>query len=90
MGSYRIPRKIVTEYDEEQDILYLCFTDQAKEAFAEEIGGDAVVRFDPETRDIVTVEFLNFSSRLEKNLGKDFKFDGSQSPEMLFSPLLEG
>ena len=82
-------KPIITEYDKDEDIYYLCFTDRAKEAIAEEAGNDVFVRFVPDTNEIVTIEFLNFRSRLESLFGKEFIFKGSEMPELLLSPLLQ-
>ena len=81
-------KPIMTEYDKDEDIYYLCFTDKAREAIAEEAGDDVFVRFVPDTNEIVTIEFLNFRSRLENVFGKDFIFKGSEMPELLLAPLL--
>jgi len=56
---------------------------------AEEIGDDIFIRFDPDTKYIITIEFLNFRPRLESIFGRDLKFKGSEMPELIFSPRLE-
>lgn len=81
-------KPIITEYDKDEDIYYLCFTDKPREAIAEEAGNDIFVRFVPDTNEIVTIEFLNFRSRLENLFGKEFIFTGSEQPELLLSPQL--
>ncbi len=74
------------KYDPDQDILYLSFVDRAQEAIAEEVGDEVFVRFDPDTRQIVDVEFLNFSSRLMEIFGPDMKYSGIERPERLLLP----
>jgi len=81
-------KPIITEYDNDEDIYYLCFSDKPREAIAEEAGEDVFVRFVPDTNEIVTIEFLNFRSRLENLFGKEFIFKGSEMPELLLSPQL--
>jgi uncharacterized protein YuzE len=81
-------KPIITEYDNDVDIYYLCFSDKPREAIAEEAGEDVFVRFVPDTNEIVTIEFLNFRSRLENVFGKEFIFKGSEMPELLLSPQL--
>jgi len=53
----------------------------------EEAGDEVFVRFDPITRKVVTVEFLNFQSRLEKVFGSEMRFLGTEQPERLLLPL---
>lgn len=74
-------------YDPEQDILYLTFTEQAREAVAEEVGDEVFVRYDPDTREIVDIEFLNLSARLEQAFGEDMKFIDSPREERLLFPI---
>ncbi|ETR67450.1 MAG: hypothetical protein OMM_11587 [Candidatus Magnetoglobus multicellularis str. Araruama] len=81
-------KPIITEYDTDEDIYYLCFSDKPREAIAEEAGEDVFVRFVPDTNEIVTIEFLNFRSRLENLFGKEFIFKGSEMPELLLAPQL--
>ena len=81
-------KPIITEYDNDVDIYSLCFSDKPREAIAEEAGEDVFVRFVPDTNEIVTIEFLNFRSRLENLFGKEFIFKGSKMPELLLSPQL--
>ncbi|MBI4672905.1 MAG: DUF2283 domain-containing protein [Chloroflexi bacterium] len=75
------------QYDAEQDILYLTFTKRAQKAVAEEIGDEVFVRYDPKTHDVITVEFLNLSARLEQLFGKEMKFLESSRQERLLFPI---
>jgi uncharacterized protein YuzE len=77
MGKTRPVDRLRVKYDAEQDILYLMFGDQAREAIAEEVGEEVFVRFDPDTHKIVDIEFLNFSARLEEAFGPEMKYIGS-------------
>ena len=77
------------KYDAEQDILHLVFGDQAREAIAEEVGDGIFVRFEPDAHEIVDIEFLNFSARLEEAFGPEMKYIGSgQEERVLFLPRL--
>lgn len=55
-------------YDNEQDILYLSFTESAQEAIAQEISDEVFLRFDPINNNIVNIEILNFRHRIEKSI----------------------
>jgi uncharacterized protein YuzE len=87
VDKQQITKPLAVQYDPEQDILYLLLTDQAQEAIAEEVGDEVFVRFDPITRDVVDVEFLNFRSRLEEIFGPEMKYLGSEEPERVVLPL---
>jgi len=75
------------QYDADQDILYLTFTKRAQKAVAEEIGDEVFVRYDPKTHDVITIEFLNLSARLEELFGKEMKFVESERKERLLFPI---
>jgi uncharacterized protein YuzE len=72
---------LTARYDAEQDILYLMFSGEAREAIAEEAGDDIFVRFDPDTYEIVDIEFLNFSARLQEAFGPQIKYLSSGREE---------
>jgi len=57
------------------------FGDRAREAIAEEVGDEIFVRFKPDTHEIVDIEFLNFSARLEEAFGPEMKYIGSGQEE---------
>ncbi|MCD6294008.1 MAG: DUF2283 domain-containing protein [Deltaproteobacteria bacterium] len=82
--------KIRVHYDTEQDIFYLLFTEKAQKALAEETDDEVFVRFDQDTRKVVSVEFLNFQKRITNVFGKGMKYLGSEQPERLFFPKLQG
>ncbi|GIL16203.1 MAG: hypothetical protein BroJett039_13760 [Chloroflexota bacterium] len=75
------------QYDAEQDILYLTFTKRAQKTVAKEIGDKVFVRYDPKTHDVITIEFLNLSARLEELFGKEMKFVESERKERLLFPI---
>ena len=87
MDQNRAANCLAVQYDAEQDTLYLLFTEQAKEAIAEEAGDEVFVRFDPVTRQVVDIEFLDFAARLEEAFGPELKYMGSERPERLLLPL---
>ncbi len=78
-------KNLTTQYDSEQDIFYLLFTENAHKAIAEEVDDEVFVRFDPETRKVISVEFLNFHERVETVFGKEMKYFGSERPERILS-----
>ncbi len=55
---------------------------------AEEIGDEVFVRYDPDTRETVDIEFLNLSARLEQAFGKEIKLMESPRAERLLFPIL--
>ena len=87
MDKTRFPNHLTARYDAEQDILYLMFADRAREAIAEEMGDEVFVRFEPDTRGIVDIEFLNFSARLEEAFGPEMQYLGTGQEERLLLSL---
>jgi uncharacterized protein YuzE len=60
---------ISAHYDEEADTLTFTFTEVPQPAVAEEAADEVWVRYDPETRRVITVEVLNFSARVHEAFG---------------------
>ncbi|MCP4165508.1 MAG: DUF2283 domain-containing protein [Chloroflexi bacterium] len=88
MEEARSHSTLSAKYDKELDILYLLFTEQAQEAVAEEIGDEVFVRFDPESRKIINIEYLNFQERIEEAFGPDLIYqEGMQSERLLPWPV---
>lgn len=79
-------KPLTVYYDDEQDVLYLSFTREAREGIAEEAGDEVFVRYNPLTKDIINVEFLNFRGRLVDVFGPDLKYLGTEKPERLILP----
>ncbi|HEY52637.1 MAG TPA: DUF2283 domain-containing protein [Caldilineae bacterium] len=88
MEETRTIDPLTAKYDAEQDVLYLLFTDKAKEAVAEEVGDEVFVRFDAKTRRIVGMEFLNFQERIIGMFGPELIYEGVILPGTL-SPLVQ-
>ena len=61
--------EIRVHYDAEQNIFYLLFTEKAQKALAEETDDEVFVRFDQDTRKVISVEFLNFQKRITNVFG---------------------
>ncbi|MCG3141615.1 MAG: hypothetical protein HDKAJFGB_02928 [Anaerolineae bacterium] len=87
MAKKESHRELKAQYDADQDILYLTFTKRAQKAVAEEIGDEVFVRYDPQTHDVITIEFLNLSARLEQVFGKEMKFLELGRQERLLFPI---
>jgi uncharacterized protein YuzE len=87
MAKNGADRHLAAHYDAEQDILYLLFTPQAQEAVAEEVSDGVFVRYDPDTRRVINVEFLDFSARVDEIFGPDMTYLGSERPERVLLPL---
>lgn len=58
--------KLIMSYDEEADVLYLCFGNPEK-AVSEEIDAHVIVRRQPETNRIVGITIMNFSKYFKAN-----------------------
>jgi len=78
---------LTAQYDSEQNILYLLFSSKAQKAIAEEMDDEVFVRYDPETRKVISLEFLNFQERISNILGPDVKYLGSEKPERVLLPV---
>ncbi|MEW5719556.1 MAG: DUF2283 domain-containing protein [Chloroflexota bacterium] len=87
MAKKKHANGLKAHYDAEQDILYLTFATRARKAVAEEIGDEVFVRYVPDTHDIVDIEFLNLSARLEQAFGKKMKFIEAARDERLLFPI---
>ncbi len=56
--------KLRFEYDREADILFVRTRPPYPEQVSEELGDDVVVRLNPDTEDVESLEVLFFSTRL--------------------------
>jgi uncharacterized protein YuzE len=63
------PPVISVHYDDHADILTFSFTPTPQPAVAEEAADEVWVRYDPETRRVITVDVLNFSIRVRAAFG---------------------
>jgi len=79
---------IKVEYDKDGDILTYSFTKSPQIAIAEEALDDIWVRFDPDNNKVITVDVLNFSSRLESAFGPSMKYTERTDPELISQSLL--
>lgn len=86
MGQETETKPLTVYYDDEEDVLYLSFTKEAREGIAEEAGDEVFVRYNPLTKDIINVEFLNFRGRLVDVFGPELKYLGTEKPERLILP----
>ncbi len=87
MGASTPKDTLTAQYDAEQDILYLLFTEKAQKAIAEETDDEVFVRYDPETRKVISLEFLCFQERVARIFGPDFRYLGVEKPERVLLPL---
>ncbi len=78
---------LTAQYDAEQDILYLLFAAKAQKAIAEETDDEVFVRYDPETRKVISLEFLGFRERIANIFGPDIKYLGIEKPERVLLPV---
>ncbi len=87
MDTANQEKTLTAQYDSEQNILYLLFSSKAQKAIAEEMDDEVFVRYDPETRKVISLEFLNFQERIANILGPDVKYLGSEKPERVLLPV---
>lgn len=74
---------INAEYDSDADILTFNFTKVPQTAIAEEAGDEIWVRYDPDTKHVISVDVLNFSLRVEAAFGKNLTYVERTDPERL-------
>ncbi len=70
-------------YDAQADILTFSFTDTPQPAVAEETAEDVWVRYDSQTRQVITVDILNFSSRVRDAFGSGVTYTERTDPQRL-------
>ena len=77
------PPLIVVQYDAQDDILTFTFTAVPQPAVAEEAADEVWVRYDSTTRRVITVDVLNFSSRVRAAFGPTLTYTERTDPERL-------
>ena len=77
------PPLIAVQYDAQADILTFIFTAVPQPAVAEEAADELWVRYDPKTRRVITVDVLNFSSRIRAAFGPTLTYTERTDPERL-------
>jgi hypothetical protein len=73
-------------YDAEEDTLFFLFPIHPRPAVAEEVGDEVWIRFDPQTKQLVTMEVLHFSCRIRETFGPTLTYTERTDPQRL-SPL---
>ena len=68
-------------YDEVADILTFAFTETPQPALAEEAADDVWVRYDQQTHHIISVDILNFSSRVHDAFGPSLAYAERTDPQ---------
>ena len=76
---------IAVEYDPQGDILTFRFTEVPQPAVAEEATDEVWVRYDPNTRRVITVDVLNFSARVRAAFGPTLTYTERGDPQRLES-----
>lgn len=79
------PSVIAVHYDDQADILTFCFTESPVPAVAEEAADDVWVRYDPDSRRVITVDVLNFSARVQAAFGPALTYTERTDPQVLES-----
>jgi uncharacterized protein YuzE len=78
------PRQLISAtYDSQSDILTFTFTATPRPAVAEEAADDIWVRYDPRTHEVITIDVLNFSSRIHATFGPALIYNERTTPDRL-------
>jgi uncharacterized protein YuzE len=81
----KCPPVIAVSYDDQADILTFTFTEVPQPAVAEEVADDVWVRYDSQTRRVITVDVLNFSARVRAAFGPTLTYTERTDPQRLES-----
>jgi hypothetical protein len=76
---------ITVQYDDQAAILTFTFSEVPQPAVAEEAADEVWVRYDPKTRRVITVDVLNFSSRVRAAFGPSLTYTERSDPQRLES-----
>ena len=76
---------ITVQYDDQADILTFSFREVPQPAVAEEAADEVWVRYDPKTRRVITVDVLNFSSRVRAAFSPSLTYTERTDPQRLES-----
>jgi uncharacterized protein YuzE len=74
---------ITVHYDDQADILTFAFTETPQPAVAEEATDEVWVRYDPQTRQVISVDVLNFSARVRETFGLALTYTERTDPQRL-------
>ncbi|MBI3757934.1 MAG: DUF2283 domain-containing protein [Deltaproteobacteria bacterium] len=77
--------EIGVQYDAQGDILTFRFTKTPQPALAEEAADEVWVRYDPQTHQVITMDVLNFSSRVRDAFGPALLYTERTDPQRLES-----
>lgn len=77
------PQMIAVHYDDQADILTFTFAEAPQPSVAEEAADEVWVRYDPKTRRVITVDVLNFSSRVYAAFGPSLTYTERTDPQRL-------
>lgn len=72
-------------YDSEEDILTFNFTRAPEAGIAEEAADEVWIRFNPDTRRVLTIDVLNFSKRVHEVFGAKLLYSERTDPERIVS-----
>ncbi len=78
-----LKKLIGVQYDQEADTLTFSFSPTPRPAVAEEASDDIWVRYDLESNQVVTVDVLNFSTRVHDAFGPQMTYIQRADPERL-------
>ncbi len=81
--SVDLSKLIDVRYDRQGDILTFYFTPEPQPAVAEEAADEIWVRYDLDTKRVVTVDLLNFSLRVRAAFGPQLTYVERSDPQRL-------
>ena len=74
MEESRTEFPLRVDYDNVEDTLTFSFAPTPEEGIAEEAADEVWVRYNPETRRVLTVDVLNFSKRVREVFGSNLLY----------------
>lgn len=85
MEESRTEFPLRVDYNSEEDTLTFNFTSMPLAGVAEEAADEVWVRYEPETRRVLTVDVLNFSKRVREVFGSNLLYTERTDPERIES-----
>ncbi len=85
MEEFRTEFPLRVNYNTEDDTLTFNFTPTPEAGVAEEAADEVWVRYNPETRRVLTVDVLNFSKRVREVFGSNLLYTERTDPQRIES-----
>ncbi len=85
MEKSRTEFPLRVDYNASDDTLTFSFTDTPEAGLAEEAADEVWVRYNPESRRVITVDVLNFSKRVREAFGEKLLYAERTDPQRIES-----